>query len=135
LSGGGRRIWLADDSRLVRELLATDLSDLGFEVKALTNGREALGCLRDPRAQAPDLLLTDLRMPGADGLTLLRSAQGRWPDLPVVLLTSAPEAVADLEHGFAAVLDKPVSRAELRRTLARLLGLELSETSKSGGPE
>ena len=135
LSGAGRRIWLADDSRLVRELLEADLSGLGFEVKALSDGREALECLRDPRAQAPDLLLTDFSMPGVDGLTLLRSTRGRWPDLPVVLLTSAPEAVADLDHGFAAVLDKPVSRAELRRTLARLLGLELSETSKSGGPE
>lgn len=128
LRGAGRRLWLVDDSPVVRELLMADFSDMGFEFKALTDGREALLCLRDPQAQAPDLLLTDLRMPGADGLTLLRNARARWPDLPVVLLTSAPEVVADLRHDFSAVLAKPISRAQLRRTLAELLGLELSET-------
>lgn len=133
LRGDGRRLWLADDSLVVRELLVADLSGLGFEIKALADGREALLGLRDPRAQAPDLLLTDLRMPGADGLTLLRSARARWPDLPVVLLTSAPEAVADGGHDFSAVLAKPISLAQLRRTLAELLDLELSETAPTGG--
>ncbi len=119
----GRRLWLVDDSPAVRELLLAELSGLGFSVTALADGSAALERLGASQEPAPDLLLTDLRMPGLDGLALLRLARARWPDLPVLLLTSAPEVLADQDHGFSAVLDKPVSLAELRLTLARLLGL------------
>jgi CheY-like chemotaxis protein len=123
LRADGRRLWLVDDSLAVRELLLAELTGQGFVVTTLADGREALGRLRDLQAQAPDLLLTDLNMPGGDGLAVLRLARARWPDLPVLLLTSVPEALAGQAHGFSAVLAKPVSLAELRLTLARLLGL------------
>ncbi|MYZ51711.1 ATP-binding protein [Malikia spinosa] len=123
LRAEGRRLWLVDDSPAVRELLLADLTGQGFIVTTLADGREALERLSAPQQQAPDLLLTDFRMPGGDGLAVLRLARARWPDLPVLLLTSAPEVLAGKEHGFSAVLAKPVSLAELRLTLARLLGL------------
>lgn len=123
LRAEGRRLWLVDDSPAVRELLLADLTGQGFIVTTLADGREAIERLSAPQEQAPDLLLTDFRMPGGDGLAVLRLARARWPDLPVLLLTSAPEVLAGKEHGFSAVLAKPVSLAELRLTLARLLGL------------
>ena len=125
LQGCGRRLWLADDSPVMRELLAAELSGLGFEVTVLADGRQALDQLRAMAVAPPDLLLTDLRMPGVDGLTLLRNARARWPGLPVVLLTSAPELMFGQPHGFSALLTKPVSLVELRTTLASLLDLEL----------
>lgn len=125
LRGAGRLIWVAEDSQVVREMLEQELSGLGFEVVSMADGQEALWHVRSLREQAPDLLLTDLKMPGVDGLTLLRSARARWPDLPVVLLTSAPEVLVGEEHGFSAVLAKPVSLWQLRMTLAELLGLEI----------
>lgn len=125
LRGSGLQIWLAEDSPAVRELLTTELSGLGFEVTAMSNGREALDRLRALKVLPPDLMLTDLSMPGVDGLTLQRSIRARWPGLPVVLLTSAPEVIAHQEHGFDAVLSKPVSLVELRHVLADLLNLDL----------
>lgn len=132
LQGRGRRLWLADDSPVMRDLLAAELSGLGFEVTVLADGHQALDQLRAIRIEPPDLLLTDLRMPGVDGLTLLRSARARWPGLPVVLLTSAPELMSGQPHDFSALLTKPVSLAELRTTLARLLDLELGATLAPG---
>lgn len=125
LDGRGRRLWLAEDSHVVRDLLAAELSGLGFELTLLADGQQAIAQLRALRVEPPDLLLTDLSMLGADGITLSRSARARWPGLPVVLLTSAPELLSGLEHDFSALLAKPVSLAELRATLASLLGLEL----------
>ena len=125
LQAEGRRIWLVDDSAAVRELLLADLSSQGFSVTTLADGREALECLSNAQAQPPDLLLTDLRMPGGDGLAVMRLARARWPDMPVLLLTSGPEALAGQDHGFSAVLAKPVSLAELRLALARLLSLSV----------
>lgn len=132
LCGTGRSLWVAEDSQVVRELLVEELSGIGFGVVAFADGSEALTCLRALKVDPPDLLLTDLKMPGVDGLTLLRSARARWPDLPVVLLTSAPEVLAGEEHGFSAVLAKPVSQAELRKTLAALLGLEVCAAAEPG---
>lgn len=125
LRAEGQRLWLVDDSPAVRELLLAELTGQGFSVTTLADGREALERLSALQQQAPDLLLTDFRMPGGDGLAVLRLARARWPDLPVLLLTSAPEMLAGKEHGFSAVLAKPVSLAELRLTLARLLGLSV----------
>jgi signal transduction histidine kinase/CheY-like chemotaxis protein len=125
LNGNGVHIWVVEDSSAVRDLLAAELTGLGFELTIMTNGREALDRLRNFRELAPDLLLTDLSMPGADGLTLQRSVHARWPGLPVVLLTSAPEVVAHQKHGFDAVLAKPVSLVELRHVLANQLNLPL----------
>jgi len=132
LSGAGRRLWLAEDSPPMRDLLAAELSALGFEVTVLADGGEVLDLLRIAQTQAPDLLLTDLLMPGADGLTLLGSTRARWPDLPVVLLTATPAAVAGQPHGFSAILTKPVSLVALRTTLAAALGLALHQPPSAG---
>lgn len=127
LDGSGRRLWVVEDSAAVREMLCAELEGLGFEVLALDGGMQALARLDDAAAPAPDLVLTDLQMPGADGHAVLAALRARWPALPVVLLSAALESRLREPAGFSAVLGKPVSRAQLRTTLAGLLGLALDE--------
>ena len=129
--GGGRRLWVVEDSAAIREMLCAELEGLNFEVLALPDGAQAVARLADAAQDAPDLVLTDLQMPGVDGQGVCDAVHRRWPALPVVLLSAALESSVRAEHGFAAVLGKPVSRAHLRTTLAGLLGLPLG----AGGEE
>jgi len=88
------------------------------------SGREAL-TLMD--REAPDLILTDLRMPGMDGLALLREARQRRPGTPVVVVTayaSDEAAQRALDAGARALLPKPFTSAELLRTVGQALGAE-----------
>lgn len=125
MDGSGRRLWVVEDSATVREMLCAELQMLGFEVLALDGGPQALQWLGDAAVPAPDLVLTDLQMPGADGHAVRAAVRARWPALPVVLLSAALESAVNEDAGFSALLGKPVSRARLRTTLAGLLGLPL----------
>lgn len=134
LDGSGRRLWVVEDSAAVREMLCAELEGLGFEVLALDGGVQALARLGDAAAPAPDLVITDLQMPGADGHAVLAALRARWPALPVVLLSAALESRLREPAGFSAVLGKPVSRAQLRTTLAGLLGLALDGDGGEAAP-
>lgn len=107
----GLRILLVDDEALVRDALADDLAALGWTVITAATGAEALSHLDQP--EVLDLLVTDLAMPGMDGLALIRAARERQPRLPALLLTGhAGDAHADLlglaeANGPFAMLRKP----------------------------
>ncbi|NDP64166.1 hybrid sensor histidine kinase/response regulator [Polaromonas sp.] len=121
LQGAGRLLWIVDDSAAIRSLLGNRLEFQGFTLLCLPCGQDAVSRMAQPAEQVPDLILTDLKMPGVDGWAVLACARATWPDVPVVLMTSAPELVPGDGHGFSAVLVKPLSMALLQRTLARLL--------------
>ena len=80
------RIWIVDDDRSVRFVLATALRDAGYEVDAFENATDALSALRTRRV--PDLLFTDVRMPGDDGLVLLEKLKAAHPELPVIVMSA-----------------------------------------------
>ncbi|HCP45566.1 MAG TPA: hypothetical protein DIU15_05970, partial [Deltaproteobacteria bacterium] len=81
------RILVVDDERNIRRVLQALLEDEGYDVDSASDGDEARGMLR--RAQLRyDVVLTDLRMPGCDGMELLRWAQGTHPDTPIVMITA-----------------------------------------------
>jgi len=80
------RIWIVDDDRSVRFVLATALRDAGYEVDAFENAADALSALRTRRV--PDLLFTDVRMPGDDGLVLLEKLKAAHPELPVIVMSA-----------------------------------------------
>src|SRR5688572_32807218 len=80
------RIWIVDDDRSVRFVLATALRDEGYEVDAFENAADALAALRTRRV--PDLLFTDVRMPGDDGLVLLEKLKAAHPGLPVIVMSA-----------------------------------------------
>ncbi|HZI14480.1 MAG TPA: histidine kinase dimerization/phospho-acceptor domain-containing protein, partial [Myxococcus sp.] len=115
------RVLLADDNADMRAYVLRLLSDAGWTVEAVRDGTEALEALR---AQAPDLVLSDVMMPGLDGFGLLAAlrADPRTADVPVILLSAraGEEATVEgLEAGANDYLVKPFSAREL---LARVEG-------------
>ncbi|MEZ4429505.1 MAG: sigma-54 dependent transcriptional regulator [Nannocystaceae bacterium] len=117
------RVAVVDDEPRMAEILAMVLrsGDDPPEVTTFTAPAELLAALE----RAPfDLLLTDLRMPRIDGLTLARRARALCPSLEVVLITahaSVETAVAAMKDGALDYLTKPVDNAECRRVVARAL--------------
>ena len=119
------RVMLVDDEEMVLEVMAAFLEDSGFRVLVAANGAEALALLA--AEEAVDVLITDLSMPGMDGIAVIRAAQARHPGLPAVLLTGyagddAALANRDIAGGAYSLLRKPVGGAELvgcLRALAR----------------
>jgi signal transduction histidine kinase/CheY-like chemotaxis protein len=122
----GVRVLVVDDEADSREVLAEALARYGVEVRACGSAREALDALAEWR---PDVLISDIAMPGEDGYSLLRKARAREPDprrrIPAVALTAYTRA-EDRERarasGYEAHLAKPVDMAQLVETLARLAG-------------
>lgn len=120
IDGGGKTVWLAEDTPEIRLLLSDELLGQNFVVDAAEDG---LGLIRkmQERDPAPDLILTDHMMPGASGLEVLAAARRLLPGVPVVAISALPQAIGP--HGYDASLFKPINLAELRNTLARLLKL------------
>ncbi len=125
LDGHGKRIWVVEDSHIIRSMLCTELASLGFAAIPIANGQEAIDRMSQPEVRHPDLILTDLQMPFANGYAVLKGSRVKWPGIPVVLLTAAPDSTGNDTVLFSAVLPKPVSLTLLRQTLARLLELEI----------
>ena len=127
-----RPIWrptvlVADDSKVVRVKTGRLLEKLGWRVLLADDGQAALRCLVD---ESPDLLITDVEMPGLDGFALTRQlrAEPRWARLPVIMITSSDdkhraEAIA---AGVNVLLGKPYAEAELLAQAQRLLGAAMA---------
>ena len=110
------RVMLVDDDDLVRETIAAFLEDEGFGVLLAGSGPEALALLA--AGDAVDVLVTDLSMPGMDGIAIIQAAQARRPGLPALLLTgyAHADAVAAMDGSAGArfsLLRKPVRGGEL----------------------
>ena len=123
LDGSGRVVWIVEDSKVIRQMLKEELERVGFHVVPFGGGRAALEQIRKEAQRPPDLVLTDLQMPDADGRAVLAHARRRWPSLPVVLLTAALEPPAAEDGSFTVVMTKPLSMSKLRQTVGQLLGL------------
>ncbi len=126
----GKRILLVDDEVMVRETLAAALEDAGYTVLTAQDGAVALELLRS--SVAVDVLVTDLSMPGIDGLTMIRQAQRERPALPAVLLTGyaghgAQLAVGESVPGAFSLVRKPVTAAQLSDRIEALLAVTLSD--------
>ena len=102
------RIWIVDDDRAVRFVLATALREAGYAVDGFENARDALEALRD--RGAPALLFTDVRMPGEDGLVLLDRLKAAAPQLPVIVMsayTDIASTAGAFRGGAYEFLSKP----------------------------
>ncbi|PPQ35751.1 PAS domain S-box protein [Rhodopila globiformis] len=120
----GLRLLLVDDDPMVRNVLEAEMQDAGLDVVACESGREALAHL--DLGEAVDVLVSDLSMPVMDGLTLIREAKRRRPDLPAILLTGFSTNVADIAADGAIdepflLLRKPISGSAIVGRLAALL--------------
>ena len=117
-----RRVLVVDDERAMAEMVADGLADCGYEATACASGKEAVARLR---AEAFDALVTDLRMPDVDGLTLLAEARRGAPDLPVIVMTAygaVDTASESMRLGADHYLTKPFKLEELALFLDWLIG-------------
>jgi DNA-binding NtrC family response regulator len=112
---------VVDDELSIRETLAHHLKELGYIATAYPSADEAWKAIEN---SAPNLVITDLRMPGMSGLDLLRKVHERHPSTEVVIITAHADkdaAIEALRHGAFDFFEKPVRLSELTATLERTI--------------
>ncbi|GEO17978.1 response regulator [Microvirga aerophila] len=97
------KVLVVEDDPFVREMAVAGLEDAGFEAFEAPGGGEALELLQ--AGIAVDALLTDIRMPGANGWEVARAFRKRFPDLPVVYVTGYAEQMQPVPGGI--IISKP----------------------------
>jgi len=123
------RILLAEDDTAMRNLLSAVLTRSGFVVVECADGQALIRAIESTRegSPAPDIIVSDVQMPGASGLDVIYTSRSLLPNVPVILITAfgderTHQRARDL--GAVAVLNKPFDLTELRRlitdTVARL---------------
>src|SRR5471030_1482426 len=130
---GKASLLLVDDDPDLLRLLAIRLKANGYDVTAVDNGQRALASIA---ASRPDLVLTDLRMGGMDGMALFHEIQASYPGLPVIILTAhgtIPDAVAATKRGVFGYLTKPYDAEELLYQIQRALTLHGGSASQQAG--
>ncbi|SDG38407.1 two-component system, cell cycle sensor histidine kinase and response regulator CckA [Limimonas halophila] len=123
VGGAAQRVLLVDDDTAVRTFAARALANRGYAVTAAANGEEALRLLDD--GAGAEIVVTDIVMPGMDGLALARTLRQRQPGLPVILMTGYAEAAqrSELEAAPAlTLLTKPFRLHTLCDSVAARLG-------------
>ena len=129
---GKASLLLVDDDPDLLRLLAIRLKANGYDVTAVESGQRALASIS---ASRPDLILTDLRMDGMDGMALFQEIQASYPGLPVIILTAhgtIPDAVAATKRGVFGYLTKPYDAEELLYHVQRALTLHGGSASQIG---
>ena len=115
-----RKIVVADDEVVVRQLLAQSLGLQGFEVLLAQNGKEAFEIVQNN--PAVDLVLTDINMPGSGGVELMEMMkQSIHKDMPVILMTGDGDAFEKSKTSGATILRKPFRRQELLELINSVL--------------
>ena len=121
VSSPATTILVAEDQADIRELLALNLRNAGYDVTAVADGRQALASQTE---QARDLLVLDLMMPGLDGLEVCKALRAKGSATPILMLTAKStelDRVLGLELGADDYLTKPFSLAELLARVKALL--------------
>jgi excisionase family DNA binding protein len=123
LAGGtAPRVLVVDDEETIREVLARTLALAEYDVRTVADGQSAIDLLRAERFQ---LLITDLRMPGIDGLAVIREARRLSAALPVVIITgfsTEADAIEAVNLGVSGYLTKPFRVAKVLAVAAKALG-------------
>jgi two-component system response regulator GlrR len=130
---GKASLLLVDDDPDLLRLLAIRLKANGYAVTSAESGRRALAAIA---ASRPDLVLTDLRMEGMDGMALFHEIQAAYPGLPVIILTAhgtIPDAVAAVKRGVFGYLTKPYDPEELLAQIERALTLHGGSSAMQAG--
>jgi excisionase family DNA binding protein len=125
-SGGRPRVLVVDDEASIRDLLAKTLALAEYDVDVAPDGRSALDRMR---MYPYDLLIADLKMPGMDGLTVIREAKRYKADLPVIIITgfsTEASAIEAVNLGVSGYLTKPFRVPQVLNAAAKALGEERS---------
>ena len=132
LPAKGARLLVVDDDPDMLRLLSLRLNAAGYQVKAVTSAESALNQLE---IEHPQLLLSDVRLPGRDGLALFDEIRKHHPTLPVILLTAhgtIPDAVEATARGVFTYLTKPYDARELLEKISQALALGAPTTTAGG---
>ncbi|MBX3183972.1 MAG: sigma-54-dependent Fis family transcriptional regulator [Polyangiaceae bacterium] len=120
-----RRVLVVDDEENLRLVLRTLLKRSGYEVEVAANGEEALGLMD---SFGPDVVLTDVRMPRLDGLTLLRTLKAKGSDATVIVMSAYgdhDQALEAMQQGAYDYIQKPFKPEEVVLTLRKAQEREL----------
>jgi DNA-binding NtrC family response regulator len=120
---GRPRILIAEDEERLRRLLGMLLTSTEYEVRFASDGEEAIRLFS---AEGFDLVVTDMRMPGADGMQVLEAVKARAPEVPVVVMTafgSIESAVEAMRAGAVDYVTKPFEAERFKLSLERALGV------------
>jgi two-component system NtrC family response regulator len=125
------KILIIDDDTSLRRVLEYNLQEEGYGVVAAANGGEGLACFDDLQ---PDLVITDLKMPGVSGFQVLKIIREKAPGLPVIVITAfgaVETAVEAMKLGAYDYITKPFNRDALRLTVRKALEMRgLSEENR-----
>jgi DNA-binding NtrC family response regulator len=128
-------VLIVDDEVRYRELYTQVLNTAGFDTRAAASSEEALRMIR---SAVPALVVSDVRMPGADGIELLRMTRESHPELPFLLVTAyadVRDAVKALKLGAVDYLTKPVDLDELLAAVRDALGVRTDAPGLAVPPE
>jgi DNA-binding NtrC family response regulator len=120
LAPESKRVLVADDELNMRRVLEAILRREGYEVVTAANGIEAL----EEMSREVHTVITDLKMPGLDGMGLLRRLQADYPDVPVVMITahgSVENAVEAVKLGAFDYLEKPFEQEQIRQIVDKAM--------------
>lgn len=118
IMNNGMRILLVEDDDDCRFLSMLSLESYGYQVDVAANANDAIMSLEQ---RLPDLLLTDIAMPGMSGIELGQYVRQRWPHLKVIAVTGNHDARGLAEGGFSAVVPKPIDWSLLHKTIDHIL--------------
>ena len=127
-------IWIVDDDASIRWVLEKALARENLATKSFSNARDAMAALE---FDTPQVLVSDIRMPGESGLDLLQTVKTRFPGLPVIIITAFSDldsAVAAFQGGAFEYLAKPFDIDKAVELIRRALEESLRETSVESGP-
>ena len=135
--GNKENIWVVDDDRSIRWVLEKALTKAEMEVRTF---EEATSVLRALEKEKPDAIISDVRMPGMDGLAMLDKIHTQYPDLPVIIITAHSDldsAVSAYQGGAFEYLPKPFDVDEALELTTRAVKhhRELSQDKESDGTE
>ena len=128
LNGEEMKILVVDDEEGARELFNTILSDEGYEVTLAVNGEDALSRMK---GVIYDLVVTDIKMPGMDGLQLLQEIRKEGSKADVIMVTAYGEVESYLKAmslGAAEYINKPIRIKELKRIVHKVLSERKAKT-------
>ncbi|GBC62316.1 histidine kinase [Desulfonema ishimotonii] len=114
-----KRLLLVDDEQDIREILSLYMTDMGYEVLTAGDGVEAMKVFRK---EVPPLVVADIRMPGIDGIELLRQIKGEHPDTEVIMITGHGDlnvAIRSLKYDATDFITKPINHDILDAALKR----------------
>jgi CheY-like chemotaxis protein len=117
------KILVVDGEETLRTAIAFDFKKKGFTVFSAENGAQAFDIVK---AEKVDLVLSDMRMPGGDGMSLLESIRRYNPDIPVLIFVTGFSEFSESEcrsKGASGIFTKPYGRKELMSAVLNSLGV------------